>query len=203
MAWSEFAGFIVVLAAAAAIPGPDIAAIIGSCLAGGFRRAFVVIIGIVAGHALWMLAAATGLAAIAQALGPAFIAVKIGAALYLLWLAYQLWTAPVDDELPAEDFAPRRGAGLLTGLVVALSNPKALVFFSAVVPAVLPVSALSAPDVALVVAASSATLFAVFTSWALIAAQARTLLKKAARRQALNRVSAVVLAGTGIAVASR
>jgi len=203
MAWSEFAGFIVVLAAAAAIPGPDIAAIIGSCLAGGVIRAFSVILGIVAGHAVWMLAAATGLAAIAQALGPAFIAVKIGAALYLLWLAYQLWTAPVADELPPEEFSARRGGGFLTGLIVALSNPKALVFFSAVVPAVLPVSQLAIPDLALVVAASSLTLFAVFSGWALIAAKARTLLKKAARRQALNRISAVVLAGTGIAVASR
>lgn len=203
MGWSEFAGFIVVLAAAAAIPGPDVAAIVGTCLARGFVRAMALVVGILAGHALWMIAAATGLAAVAQALGPAFIAVKIGAALYLLYLAYQLWTAPVEDELPPDEFTARRGDGFVTGLIVALSNPKALLFFSAVVPAVLPVSELAVADLALVVAASSLTLLIVLGGWAVIAAKARTLLKKAARRQALNRVSAIVLAGAGIAVAGR
>ncbi len=204
MSWSDLFGFIVILATAAAIPGPDIAAIIGSSLSGGFSRAMTVIAGIIMGHAVWMIAAATGLAAMAKALGPAFIAVKLLAVAYLLYLAWKLWRAPVSTDAATGD--PSLGAGgrgVLTGLMISLSNPKALVFFGAVVPSVLPVASLSLGDMGLVLLLSSITFVAVFGSWALLAAKARRFLGSAARRRALNRTSAAILAGTGIAIASR
>ena len=95
MNWHDLIGFILVLAAAAAIPGPDIAAIVGSGLSGGLSRAAAMILGIMLGHAVWMTAAFTGLAALALALGGAFIVIKAAAVAYLLYLAWKLWTAPV------------------------------------------------------------------------------------------------------------
>jgi threonine/homoserine/homoserine lactone efflux protein len=204
MSWPDLFAFLLILATAAAIPGPDIAAIIGTSLSGGFSRALSVIGGIIVGHIIWIIAAATGLAAIAQALGTAFIAVKLCAIAYLLYLAWGLWTAPVSAEADGEKPAFRSTRpGVVTGVMISLSNPKALVFFSAVMPTILPVAKLSAADLALLIASSSVVFVAVFGSWAALAAKARSILGSSARRRGLNRISAVLIAGTGIAVATR
>src|SRR5688572_20777650 len=148
MNWHDLIGFILILAAAAAIPGPDIAAIVGSGLSGGLPRAFSVVLGIMLGHAVWMTAAFTGLAALALALGGAFILIKAVAVAYLLYLAWKLWTAPVaasPDDMGTTGAASNR-AGVVTGVLVSLSNPKALVFFSAVMPSILPMEKLSLAD---------------------------------------------------------
>jgi threonine/homoserine/homoserine lactone efflux protein len=203
MSWHDLLGFILILGAAAAIPGPDVAAIVGTGLSGGLSRAFSVIIGIILGHTLWMTAAFTGLAALAAALGPAFLAIKIGAIAYLLYLAWGLWRAPVTP-LPGD--APSAGpsrAGIATGLAVALSNPKALVFFSAVLPSVLPLERLTLGDDALLILCSSGVFVVVFGAWALLAAKARRLLGSAASRRGFNRVSAVLIAGSAALVATR
>ncbi len=204
MSWHDLLGFILILAAAAAIPGPDIAAIIGSGLSGGLPSAFRLVFGLILGHAVWMTAAVTGLAALAQALGAAFIVIKLGAVAYLLYLAWKLWTSPVSDGLQtdAASSGPSR-AGILTGLLVSLSNPKALVFFSAVVPSILPIQHLSLGDFAVLILASSLTFIVVFGAWAVLAAKARAVLGKAANRLAINRGSAVLIAGSAVAVATR
>jgi len=203
MSWHDLLGFILILAAAAAIPGPDVAAIIGSGLSGGLPSAFRLVFGLILGHAVWMTAAVTGLAALAQALGAAFIAVKLGAVAYLLYLAWKLWSAPVAELQSDAPSSGERRVGVLTGFLVSLSNPKALVFFSAVVPSILPLEHLSLADFALLILASSLTFILVFGAWAVLAAKARVVLGKAANRLAINRGSAVLIAGSAVAVATR
>jgi threonine/homoserine/homoserine lactone efflux protein len=203
MSWHDLVGFILILAAAAAIPGPDVAAIIGSGLSGGLTSAFRLIFGLILGHAIWMTAAVTGLAALAQTLGAAFIVIKLGAVAYLLYLAWRLWTAPAASLQADAAASGPSGAGILTGFLVSLSNPKALVFFSAVVPSILPLEHLSLGDFALLIIASSLTFIMVFGTWAVLAAKARAVLGKAANRLVINRGSAVLIAGSAVAVATR
>jgi threonine/homoserine/homoserine lactone efflux protein len=206
MSWHDLTGFILILAVAAAIPGPDVAAIVRSALGGGAPRAFGVIFGIMLGHAIWMLAAVTGLAALAQTLGTAFIVIKASAVAYLLFLAWKLWTAPIDaglDESSASSAPAASRAGIITGLLVSLSNPKALIFFSAVVPSILPVGHLSVADFALLIACSSLTFLVVFGAWAMLAARAPAALGNASRQRAFNRGSALLIAASAAAVAAR
>jgi threonine/homoserine/homoserine lactone efflux protein len=204
MSWHDLLGFIVILGVAAAIPGPDVAAIVANGLSGGLARALTVVAGLILGHMVWLTAAFTGIAALAAALGTAFLIIKIGAIAYLLYLAWRLWTAPV---APIESgTAPSAGAahtGIMTGIAVSLSNPKALVFFSAVVPSVLPIDRLTLSDDALVLAASTLVFAAVFGAWAVLAAKAREFLGNAARRRGFNRISALLIAGSAAAVAAR
>lgn len=203
MTTAHLVSFVLVLAAAAAIPGPDVAALIARSLSSGMRRTLPLLLGIVAGHAIWLLAAVTGLAFLAQTIGSAFILVKIAAVGYLFYLAWNLWYAPVG--LSIAEAAPKRDdrMALLSGLLISFSNPKALVFFSAIVPSIIPVSALGLADITLLVAVSSLTLIAVLGGWTAIGAKAGLLLKSTSRRRLLNRLSALIMAGTGIAVAAR
>jgi threonine/homoserine/homoserine lactone efflux protein len=204
MSWHDLFAYIVILATATAIPGPDVAALIGTSLSSGLARSMTVLAGIMIGHAIWMILAVTGLAAVAQAMGAAFIIVKIAAVAYLLYLAWQLWTAPVDEgEVAANPLVKGGRSSIITGLLISLSNPKALVFFSAIAPTVLPIETLGFADAAFLVAINSLVFLIVLGGWAALAAQARGFLRSAARRRGMNRASAVLIAGTGIAIASR
>ena len=203
MSWHDLLGFILILGVAAAIPGPDVAAIVANGLSGGLVRALTVVAGLILGHMVWLTAAFTGIAALAAALGPAFLAIKIGAIAYLLWLAWGLWTAPVAPMESASAPAAAAHTGIMTGIAVSLSNPKALVFFSAVVPSVLPIDRLTLTDDMLVLAFSTVVFVAVFGAWAVLAAKARDFLGNAARRRGFNRISALLIAGSAAAVAAR
>jgi threonine/homoserine/homoserine lactone efflux protein len=205
MNWHDWIGFIVMLAAAAALPGPDVAAIVANGLSGGLKRAFSVIAGLILGHMVWMSAAVTGLAALATALGPAFLVIKLCAIAYLLHLAFGLWTAPVAAPAEGEPLPSpsTHRTGIVTGLAVALSNPKALVFFSAVVPSVLPMQSLTLADDLALLLASAAVFLMVFGAWAMLAAKVRQFLVDAASRRGFNRVSALLIAGSAAAVAAR
>jgi threonine/homoserine/homoserine lactone efflux protein len=204
MSWHDLFAYIVILATATAIPGPDVAALIATSLSSGLGRSMTVLAGIMIGHAVWMILAVAGLAAVAQAMGAAFIVVKIAAVAYLLYLAWQLWNAPVEED--AASGAPALASGrssIVTGLLISLSNPKALVFFSAIAPTVLPIERLGMADAALLVAINSLVFLVVLGGWAALAAKARGFLRSAARRRGMNRASAVLIAGTGLAIASR
>ena len=124
MTGAEVFGFAFVVAAAAAVPGPDIAAIFARTLGVGFTRSLPLIIGIILGHAVWMLAAVSGLAALAQLLGPAFIGIKIAAASYLIYLAWRLWTAASTTDVADDRTVPDQRNAIVTGLLVSFSNPR-------------------------------------------------------------------------------
>jgi threonine/homoserine/homoserine lactone efflux protein len=205
MNWTELFAYIVILATATALPGPDVAALVGTSLSRGLGQSLTMLSGIIIGHAVWMIAAVSGLAAAAQALGPAFIVVKIIAVAYLLYLAWQLWTSPVYTGDATDSHATLRNgsASMFTGLMISLSNVKALIFFGAVAPTVLPLHRLTAGDVGILLLINTAVFIVVLGGWAVLAAKARSLLTSAARRRGLNRASAVILAGTGLAIATR
>jgi len=77
------------------------------------------------------------------------------------------------------------------------------VFFSAVVPSVLPMQNLTLADDALLILCSSVVFVVVFGAWAVLAAKARTFLGNAASRRGFNRLSALLIAGSAAAVAAR
>ncbi len=85
-----------------ALPGPNVIAIAARALAGGFRAAVPAAFGTAAGDIVLMSFSVFGLGLVAQASGGLFFAVKIAGVLYLLWLGYKYWTAPVDRfDVPA------------------------------------------------------------------------------------------------------
>jgi threonine/homoserine/homoserine lactone efflux protein len=196
--------FSAVYAAAVATPGPGVAAMIARTLAQGLRGAPAFIFGILVGDLAWFAIAATGLAALAKTAETLFIVIKWAGVAYLLYLAYKLWTAPAK---PAEvESAQRRGRGwhaFLGGLTLTLANPKAILFFLALLPTVIDLASLTLLRFLEISAAMAIVLPAVFATYALLAARARDLFTtpKAVRR--LNRSSGVAMAGAAVVVATR
>src|SRR5215469_9484753 len=89
-----FLAFCAVYLLAVATPGPGVTAVIARSLSHGMRGAPAFIAGFVAGDLIWFAAAAAGLSALAQTAHTVFLLIRYAGAVYLLYLAYRLWTAP-------------------------------------------------------------------------------------------------------------
>src|SRR5580704_7710547 len=70
-------------------PGPNILAVIGTSMAMGRRSGIALALGVGAGSFCWAMLTAAGLSALLASYAAALTAIKIGGALYLLWLAYK------------------------------------------------------------------------------------------------------------------
>lgn len=80
LAFAGVAAVIVVL------PGPDTALVLQNGLAHGRRAAVETALGVNAGLLVWAVAGALGIAALLRASAPAFTALKLAGAAYLVWL---------------------------------------------------------------------------------------------------------------------
>ncbi|HXW52069.1 MAG TPA: LysE family translocator [Candidatus Acidoferrales bacterium] len=132
---STLVAFVLLEFALCLIPGPAVLSVVGAALGRGARAGFATAFGILTGNLIYFIVSALGLASILVASHTAFTIVKWCGAAYLAYLGVRaLLARPVDfsSELSAAEGVGRRG--WLNGTVVQLSNPKALVFFTAILP---------------------------------------------------------------------
>lgn len=118
-------------------PGPNGLLCINHSVRFGPRRTFWTSLGSVTGVLLMIAVSMAGLGAILLASETLFSLVKWLGAAYLLWLAWQTWFAPDAHVAPTENRAsglPKRQRVFAEGLGVAVSNPKALIFFATFLP---------------------------------------------------------------------
>jgi threonine/homoserine/homoserine lactone efflux protein len=146
-----FALFLGMMAVFAATPGPANIFAIATGARAGPRAALLGVAGMNAASLVWIAAAALGLGALVHAHPAAFRLIALAGGLYVAWLgAKSIWAALRGEAQPLEHV---RGADLRTafrdGFAVQLSNPKAVVFFSAVLPPFVDPSRPAAPQLAL------------------------------------------------------
>lgn len=121
----------------AVVPGPNALLVLTHGALHGSRRTLFTITGGVLGFAIVLTLCALGLGALIQASAAWFTALKVVGGLYLIWLGFGLWrSAPVSLEI-AGTTSLRRWSLFRQGLVSAISNPKALLLFTAFIPSFL------------------------------------------------------------------
>ncbi|WP_288099607.1 LysE family translocator [Pseudomonas sp.] len=118
----------------AVVPGPNALLVLTHGAIHGSRKTLFTITGGVLGFAVVLSLCALGLGALIQASATWFTALKVVGGLYLIWLGFGLWrSAPVSlDKTGTTNF--RRWLMFRQGLVSAISNPKALLLFTAFIP---------------------------------------------------------------------
>ena len=188
---------------AAAIPGPGMTAIVARAMGSGFRPTFVMGLGLILGDLCYLTAVVLGLALVAQTFTTPFLIIKYLGALYLVYIAWKLWTAG----LIAQNIEAKRSTGVglsfLSGLLVTLGNPKTMLFYVALVPTLIPLERIDVSDYFVLVGATFAVLIVVLIPYIVLATQARALLKKPDSLRVLNRSAASILAGTAAYIAAR
>jgi homoserine/homoserine lactone efflux protein len=128
--WALFAATDLVLCF---VPGPAVLYVVSTALARGGRSGVAATFGIVAGNTFYFALSATGIAAVILASGEAFRALQWTGAAYLVWTGLRMLAGRGQHVDAAENQGAVRRA-FLRGFVVQASNPKALVFFIALLP---------------------------------------------------------------------
>jgi threonine/homoserine/homoserine lactone efflux protein len=197
--------FCAVYALTVATPGPGIAAIVARSLAHGFKGSPAFVAGFLLGDLVWFGIAATGLAALAQTAETLFVAIKWIGAAYLLYLAWKLWTAPVGRVAVAE--GEERGQhgwkAFLASLMLTLANPKAILFFVALLPTVVDLASMNPLTFLEISVAIIVIQPVVLFSYVFLAARAREIFTSPKSVRRLNRSSGVAMAGAAVVVATR
>ena len=125
--------FILVLGIIA-LPGSDMAFVIGHTLAGGRSLGLAAISGIVLGGAAHSAMAYLGIGLILQTVHGAFSVMLIAGAVYLAWLGYQLLKTEPGPRAAQSATARSHFTTLGHGVVTCLLNPKAYFFMFAIFP---------------------------------------------------------------------
>jgi threonine/homoserine/homoserine lactone efflux protein len=128
------AAFLVASVVLAVTPGPGVVYIVTRSLVQGRRAGLASVAGVAIGNLGSAIGAAVGLAALFAASSLAFSAVKFAGAAYLVYLGVKALRAPAADHA-----APLPGTAgpwriLRSGAIVALLNPKTVLFFAAFLP---------------------------------------------------------------------
>ena len=137
----ELLAFAAVAALVIVTPGQDTALTIRNTLAGGPRGGVFTALGVVTGQLTWTLATSAGLAALLVASEPAFRALRLAGAAYLLYLGARSLLAALrgshgDAALPAG--RGTAASAYRQGLVSNLGNAKIAVFFTSLLPQFVP-----------------------------------------------------------------
>lgn len=184
----RFWEFVLAAVVAEITPGPNMGYLVALSLSRGWRAGMAAVAGVALGLALLGLAAAFGFALVSESFPLVAAALRWGGIVYLFWLAWDAWREPkagvAQDEV---SLSFRRG------LITNLLNPKAAVFYVAVIPLFLPVPAARSEILSL-----TATFVVIATTihaaLVLGANAARSLLFEPSRERLIRRAAAVGMA---------
>jgi threonine/homoserine/homoserine lactone efflux protein len=197
----DLAAFLAISALVIVTPGQDTALTIRNSLLGGRRAGVATALGVSAGQAVWALATSIGIAALIVAFEPAFVALKLAGAAFLIYLGVQALYGAVRGREAIE----RPGAGPLTnaaarrqGLISNLGNPKMAVFFTSLLP-----QFGSSFPVLLALGLVFCTMTLVWlTAYAFAVAKAGDVLRRPTIRRAFDAVLGAVLVALGLRLAT-
>lgn len=193
--------YIIAVSAVTIMPGPTMLLALNNGAHGGKRIAACGIAGAALSDLILIAAVGCGLGALLIASEQLFTLVKWIGAAYLLYLAYGLWRAPVgpiQTDIASEKPLSGRAA-FVRSLLVALSNPKGLLFFSAFLPQFIrPEGGIAAQYITLALVTALIDI-ALMSVYAVGGHHAMRLLSNQAMRW-LNRGCAGMLAGLAVAL---
>jgi threonine efflux protein len=188
---------------ASASPGPATLALAGTTMARGRAEGLSLAAGITCGSLIWSVTAAVGLGALMFTHVWVVETMRYLGAAYLMFLAYRSARAALiagaPTPMPVAARSLRRT--FATGLLLHLTNPKAILFFGSLYAVGLPADA-TPETLAIVIAAVGLQSFVIFHGYALVfsvGALTRAYLKA---RRALEALFAVCFGGASVSIAA-
>lgn len=200
MQWTTLAAFVGLELVLCFIPGPAVMAVVGAALARG-GAGMATALGILTGNLLYFIISALGIASLLLASHTAFIIIKWCGAAYLAYLGIRALAARPSDTLHDDAEAPSRLVrGWLSGTLTQLANPKALVFFVAILPQFINPHAALVPQITILGVASLAVELAVLSTYVAAAKHIRDRGISARSRVWAERAGGICLLGVAAAV---
>jgi threonine/homoserine/homoserine lactone efflux protein len=179
-------------------PGPNMAYLALVSATKGRRLGLAATAGVALGLLVIGAAAALGLAALVAASPVAFQAMRWAGVLYLLWLAWEAWTGGGEVSPGRVDPAQGPARYFRRGFITNLLNPKAGLFFLAVLPGFVDSASAVLPQTAVLTLLYVAVATAIHLAIVGLAGTARRWFDDPASPRRGRRIFAVLLTGVAI-----
>lgn len=181
-------------------PGPNMTWLAALSLTRGARTGLAAVAGVALGLSVYGIAAAFGLAAAIDNSPLLYEALRWGGVAYLLWLARDAW-ATADEIAPEETTGSlhERASAFRRGLITNLLNPKAAVFYVAMLPEFLDVGSGRVAAQTLALSAIYVTIAtAIHAGIVLSASRLRAFVTRPQLVRRVRRLLALALAGIAV-----
>lgn len=187
-------------------PGPAVLYVMALAARGGVRASIPGIAGLQLGSLLFFTAVGTGLAALLATMTTLFTAVKIAGALYLCWLGTGMIRSSMKktsraDRLPVAANGVAQPRAFWQGLLVQITNPKALLFATALLPQFLDARRAMFPQIALLFVVAFLVDITSMAIYATLAARGAKGLRSSKTVFWLERLFGAALIGFGVRLA--
>jgi len=205
MDWHVWALFAVTEAVLSLTPGPAVLLVLSEALGRGAARSLWSSLGILSANAAYFTVSATGLGALLLTSYRVFSTIRWAGAAYLIWLGVKtfLGHAPIVAEGgPAVREAAPVGRLFANAFVLQASNPKCLVFFTAILPQFLDPRRPIVSQMAILGLTSIVVEFFVLLGYGLLASRASRFARQPRYAAITDRVAGALLVGAGVGLAS-
>jgi len=180
-------------------PGPNMAYLAALSLSQGVRAGIAAVAGIALGLSVYGAAASLGLSAVIDNSAFLYETLRWGGVAYLLWLAWDAWAAERDVAPEAVEGGIGPWTAFRRGLITNLLNPKAAVFYVAVLPDFIQIGKGSvAPQTLILSAIYVGIATAIHLIIVLLASQLQSVIATPGLRRTVRRVLAVLLAAIAV-----
>lgn len=185
----------------AASPGPATLAIAGTSMKSGRRQGVAIASGIMTGSLLWSISAAFGLGAVMLANAWAFEVLRYFGAGYLLFLAYKSASSAFKTSSAKVQgiLIHSTRAAYTKGLMLHLTNPKAILFFGSLFSIGVPAHS-SIEALVVVIAAVGFQSFLIFHGYALLFSNGAVTAGYARLRRWFEAVFALAFGAAGLKI---
>ncbi|KMW59013.1 Transporter, LysE family [Candidatus Rhodobacter oscarellae] len=182
-------------------PGPVWLAVMARTMAGGFRAAWPLALGVAVGDAIWPLVAILGVTWLAATFTWFLLALKWVAV--LMFLVMGILVIRSAGKAIGEDSRltrPGMWAGFAAGLAAVIANPKAALFYMALLPGFFDVSRVTWVDIAVIIPISMAVPFLGNLMLAAFVDRMRRLVRSPAALRRLNLAAGGLLIAVGFVI---
>ncbi|MFT5707315.1 MAG: homoserine/homoserine lactone efflux protein [Oceanospirillaceae bacterium] len=188
---------------AAAVPGPAILLVLTHSLQFGTLRALVTVLGNISGLFTMSALSILGLSTLVAYSATAFTVIKVVGALYLLYLGIKIWRSGVQLDTAGKLNKVKFNAWSLysQGLLISLTNPKAIIFTSALFPQFIMVSKPLLPQFILLVITLMSCSFLCLLAYALMSQKLKKGSSRFISESVLGKVFGTTFIGVGGALA--
>ena len=197
LSWSALGGFALTSVLIELTPGPNMLTLAVIAASKGRKLGYAAVAGVALGLLIMGVAAAVGLGAAVSASPVLYQALRWGGVAYLLWLAYDGWVdAGQDEDLRAG--SDRVWHYFKRGLIINLLNPKAAIFYIAVLPNFIVTDAPILMQTVVLSLTYVAVATVVHATIVTLAGLTQRLLQDPRRSQMIRRILALALAGVAL-----
>lgn len=199
----KYIAFVTIITVLLLSPGPSVLLSINNGVKYGMKLAAVGVIGNVIAFQILIILSATGVGATLATSNTFFAALKTLGAVYLVYLGFKLWFTPISAKAAGEIYSIQHNSQLnifKQAFFVTASNPKALIFVSALLPQFIDTNEALLTQTIILAITAAVIHFTIYMSYTILSSRASSFLENDRNRRLFNKGSGLIFVAFAVAL---